>query len=164
MKNRSEWGAERRRVEGGTRAVIEVQQVEHRIAAEALPKARGRPRSRVWRRLETQHSRVQTWRRPAQRPVSIEYDLGPMRRLARQLFLALTLLLCLAVCGLWARSSIAFDHLRWRYAVEVTPDERDERSLHAISVGGRLFLAFSRETYRPFPSWEGWRGPIRRPA
>ena len=81
-----------------------------------------------------------------------------MRRLARWLFTlcsVMSLLLCVAVCVLWVRSATAFDHLRWRYAVDVKPRQRDERSLHAISVRGRLFIAKSHEEYRPYPPWEG---------
>jgi hypothetical protein len=85
-----------------------------------------------------------------------------LRRRLLNLLTAVSLLLCVAVCVLWVRSRATFDHVRWRYAVEVTPRERAERSLHVISVRGRLFLARSTERYTPFPPWEGWKEPQPR--
>jgi hypothetical protein len=83
------------------------------------------------------------------------------RRLLNLLTL-LSLLLCVAVCVLWVRSWARFDHLRWRYGVHVTPEERNERSLHAVSIRGRFMFARSLEQYTPYPPWMGWRRPIPR--
>jgi hypothetical protein len=85
---------------------------------------------------------------------------GPRRLL--NLLTALSLLLCVADCGMWVRSRDSFDHLRWRYAVEVSPRERCERSLHVLSVRGRMILASSRDRYSPFPPWKEWTQPQPR--
>jgi hypothetical protein len=80
------------------------------------------------------------------------------------LLTVLSLLLCVAVATLWVRSRTAFDHVKWRYAVEATRGERQERSLHALSVRGRLFIGNSQELYTPYPPWEGWTSPLPRPG
>jgi hypothetical protein len=87
-----------------------------------------------------------------------------MKRPLLNFLTMLSLLLCAAVTALWVRSVSVFDHVTWRYQVDVTPAERDERSLHAVSVRGWLFVGRSREQYRPFPPWEGWTQPHPRPG
>ena len=61
-----------------------------------------------------------------------------MRRLARHTSLsALSLLLCVAACGLWVRSRFRHDHL-YRLQPAVTQDGPGWDSLSVASAGGRL--------------------------
>jgi len=85
-----------------------------------------------------------------------------LRRRLLKLLTVLSLLPCVALAALWVRSRATFDHVRWRYSVEVTPRERAERSLHVMSVRGRLIVGRSSEVYTPFPPWEGWKQPQPR--
>ena len=87
-----------------------------------------------------------------------------MKRRLLNLAAGLSLLLCVAAVASWVRSMGTFDRVTWRRDVKVTPEKREEQSLHAMSVRGRLFFVSTDDWYRPYPPGAGWTRPHPEPG